>query len=52
MTSLRQSVEEFVRAGEALLTLTDLSEEEFKALRDMLGRLSVMFPDEGDDAAD
>jgi hypothetical protein len=32
--------------------LTDLSEDEEEAVRDMLWQLVIRFPDEGDDAAD
>lgn len=52
MPGIRKGVNEFIRAGESLLELTDLSEDEEEAVRDMLWQLVIRFPDEGDDAAD
>ena len=53
MSEFRHSVAEFIRAGNKLLEAKDeLHDDEENSVRDMLWRLSVMFPDEGDDAAD
>ncbi|HEU4684351.1 MAG TPA: hypothetical protein VFS39_07605 [Nitrospira sp.] len=51
-STVRKPVREFIRAAEKLLDTKDLSEEESGAVREMLGRLTTRFPDEGDDAAD
>jgi hypothetical protein len=52
MTPLSQNVAEFVKATEALMTIKELSDDERKAVNEVLHRLSIAFPDEGDDAAD
>jgi hypothetical protein len=52
MSAFRHSVQEFIRVSENLLEVKDLSEKEEQGMKEMLRRLSVMFPDEGDDAAD
>jgi hypothetical protein len=53
MPEVRHIVAEFIRAGSKLLEAkNDLHNDEEDSVRDMLWRLSVMFPDEGDDAAD
>ena len=49
---MRQSIREYIRASEKLMELKDLSEEEQEAITKVLDQLSVMFPNEGDDAAD
>ena len=41
-----------IRVSEQLLKMKDPSEKEEQAAQEMLRRFSVMFPDEGDDAAD
>ena len=52
MADIRKGVTEFIRAGNSLLAMKDLSEDEEQAVRDMLWQLNIRFPDEGDDAAD
>jgi hypothetical protein len=52
MSNYRQSVADFIRAGNQLLEAQDLSGDEEDAVHDMLWRLSDKYPDEGDDAAD
>ena len=52
MAMLRSGIQEFIRVSEGLLGLQDLSDEEYKAIREVLVRLDIMFPDVGDDAAD
>lgn len=52
MSAFRHSVQEFIRVNENLLEVNDLSEKEEHGMKEMLRRLSVMFPDKGDDAAD
>lgn len=52
MSDFRQTVADFIRAGNKLLDAKDLSDDEEDAVHDMLWRLSDKFPDEGDDAAD
>lgn len=52
MSAFHKNVAEFVQAAAKLLESKDLSDEEEDAVRDMLWKLSVKFPDEGDDAAD
>ncbi|HEY3475890.1 MAG TPA: hypothetical protein VGK56_14865 [Anaerolineales bacterium] len=52
MASLNPRIQEFIRASEALLELQNLSDEEYKVIREVLVRLEIMFPDLGDNAAD
>lgn len=52
MTTIRKSVQEYIRAAEKLLKLKNLSEEEEQAVRDVIFQLNIAFPDKGDDAAD
>ena len=52
MSGFRHRVQEFIRVSENLLEVKDLSEKQEQGVKEMLRRLSVMFPDEGDDAAD
>ena len=52
MARIRTGIIEFIRAGKSLLEMKDFSQEEDKAIRDMLWQLNIWFPDEGDDAAD
>ena len=52
MATLRSSVQEFIRVSDALAELQDLSDDEYKAVREKLARLDILFPDMGDDAAD
>ena len=52
MAAFQKSVEEFVHAGTQLLQAKGLSDEEKDAVRDIMWKLSVRFPDEGDNAAD
>ena len=39
MATLRSNIQEFIRVSEALLELQDLSDEEYKAIREVLVRL-------------
>ncbi len=52
MAELRRAVTEFIRAGQGLLALQDLTDEEVEAIRDIVWLLVLRFPDEGDDGAD
>ena len=52
MSAFRHSVQKFIRVSENLLEVKELSEKEEQGMKDMLRRLSVVFPDEADDAAD
>jgi hypothetical protein len=52
MNTLRSSIQKFIRVSEALIKLQNLSDVEYKAVREMLVRLDLKFPDMGDDAAD
>jgi hypothetical protein len=52
MPALRKSVLDYLKASEKLLALQDLSEDEERAVKEMLFRLTTRFPDTGDDAAD
>ena len=52
MSQFRQTVADFILAGNTLLEAKDLSDDEEDSVRDLLWQLSVKFPDEGDDAAD
>ncbi len=52
MTTFRPCVAEFLKVSEALMNMKELSDDERKVVNEMLSRLSIVFPDEGDDAAD
>ena len=52
MSTFRPNVSEFIQASEKLLEMKKLYDDEEQAVKEMLERLSIMFPDEGDNAAD
>jgi hypothetical protein len=52
MSALRKSVRDYLQASEKLLALEDLTDDEERAVKEMLYRLTTWFPDTGDDAAD
>lgn len=52
MSALRKSVLDYLHASEKLLALNNLSDDEERAVKEMLFRLTTQFPDTGDDAAD
>ena len=47
MADYRQSVQDYIRACEALLKIGELSEEEAEVVEEMYGRIADKFIDDG-----